>query len=86
MRYRDVNDIETIKLNIKAHVDLYKQANNLTFGDIAQRIGIAKSTAHNLIYGKLGSCRLTSLVKIANALDMTVAELIQGANNGTRDN
>jgi DNA-binding phage protein len=69
-------DIETIRLNIVSHVKHYMVVNNKSFGEVAKSLNISKSCAWHMCFHEQTNPKLTTLLKLAEALSVSLETLL----------
>ena len=74
-----VSDGKTPIQNLRRNLSIYISSPGITLKDISDRADISFDTLKNLIYQNTRDCKLSTVVSIAKALEVTVDELV-GAN------
>ena len=69
-------NIETIRANIVSHVKHYMATNNKSFGEVAKALNISKSCAWHMCFHEQTNPKLTTLLKLAEALSVSLETLL----------
>lgn len=68
---------EKLMCNIKDKVGVYMYKNRLTIYKFAEKCDLAEETICTILYRKPKDCKLVTLVKLSNAMEVTIDELIK---------
>ena len=79
-----VSDGQTPIQNLRRNLSMYISSPDITLKDISEGADISFDTLKNLIYQNTRDCKLSTVVSIANALEVTVDELV-GANTFSKE-
>ena len=68
---------EKLMCNIRDKVGFYMHENRLTICKMAEKCDLAEETICAILYRKQKDCKLATLVKLSNAMEITIDELIK---------
>lgn len=72
-----MNDINIMRSNMTAHVKHYMKVNDIQFAEVASRLDMGKSTAWRVCFDQVTNPQLKTLIKIADTLGLTLAQLLE---------
>ena len=67
---------ENYMISFRRNVETYAKENNLTLRKVSEMSNIPYATLNSFFYGKNMDCKLSTAVKLARALDVTLDELV----------
>lgn len=69
-------DDETYIHCLRKNLDMYLSEKGITINSLAEAADISTETLKTILYGNSKDCKLSTIIALANALDVTVDELV----------
>lgn len=68
---------EELMLIVKDNIEKFMYTNRLTIAKMAEKCDLSDETICTLLYRKPKDCKLATLVKLSNAMNITIDDLIK---------